>query len=47
MNPIDFMQDIANVVCMVCNTKAIIVKESRYNGLRGMCKTCGGNWPES
>jgi hypothetical protein len=41
------MSAFVDIVCFVCNEKAIIVEESRYNGLRGMCKTCGGNWPES
>ena len=41
------MRAMSYVICMVCNSKASIVEESRYNGLRGSCEKCGGNWPES
>jgi len=36
------------VICMMCGLKtALIFVEPKYNGLRGKCKTCGNNWPES
>ncbi len=41
------MQTIAHIVCNVCDSEAQIVEESRYDGLRGICFKCGGNWPES
>ena len=35
------------ITCIVCNSPAQVVEESRYDGLRGVCSKCGGNWPES
>ncbi|MDH3488921.1 MAG: hypothetical protein OEL56_00575 [Nitrosopumilus sp.] len=36
-----------SIVCLACNSQATIVEVKRYNGLRGVCLNCGGNWPES
>jgi len=34
--------------CMSCgSTNTIKVFDPRYNGYRGHCLDCGGNWPES
>jgi hypothetical protein len=41
------MRIVYQIMCSVCDSKANVVEESRYNGLRGMCSKCGGNWPES
>ena len=41
------MKVVANIICIVCNSAATVVEETRYNGLRGICCNCGGNWPES
>ena len=41
------MQVISKVTCDVCNSPAMIIEELKYNGLRGICSNCGGNWPES
>jgi len=36
------------VKCLVCGSEgAILFEDARYNGLRGLCNRCGGNWPES
>ncbi|WP_255465135.1 hypothetical protein [Nitrosopumilus sp. b3] len=35
------------VTCIVCNSNARIIEVKKYNGLRGFCSNCGGNWPES
>lgn len=35
------------VICLECNLQASVIDEPRYNGLRGICPHCGGNWPES
>jgi len=42
-----FMQNEYHVTCTTCNIKASVIEEPRYNGLRGICANCGGNWPES
>lgn len=34
-------------LCGCCYNKAHIITDNRYNGLRGLCLTCGNNWPES
>ena len=34
-------------ICIVCDSVATIVEVEKYNGLRGFCENCGGNWPES
>ncbi|WP_257719709.1 hypothetical protein [Nitrosopumilus adriaticus] len=37
-----------NICCLGCGFgKAYLVMDFRYNGLRGNCPNCGGNWPES
>ncbi|MFQ5440932.1 MAG: hypothetical protein ACE5DL_05660 [Nitrosopumilaceae archaeon] len=41
------MNTIGYVRCTSCNSQASIIEETRYNGLRGICSKCGGNWPES
>ena len=41
------MRLVGYVTCTGCNSKASIMEDSRYNGLRGICFECGGNWPES
>jgi hypothetical protein len=36
------------IFCIVCNKQiAVIIEEPRYNGYRGICLKCDGNWPES
>jgi len=36
------------VKCLICgNERAILFEEPRYNGLRGICEKCDGNWAES
>ena len=36
------------VECRACGSpKARIFVEPKYNGLRGRCPECGGDWPES
>ena len=36
------------VSCLGCNFPfAKVISEKKYNGLRGSCPKCGGNWPES
>lgn len=35
------------VECPICNRKIKPYWESRYNGVRGTCKTCKVNWAES
>lgn len=41
------MRTVGYVTCTGCNSKASIMEDLRYNGLRGFCFECGGNWPES
>lgn len=42
------MKDDFLKICFLCNKKfAILIEEPRYNGFRGICLNCGGNWPES
>ena len=37
-----------NVICLECGfIEALVVLESKYNGFRGRCDNCGGDWPES
>jgi len=34
--------------CIVCGAKlALVIEEPRYNGYRGICLRCEGNWAES
>lgn len=33
--------------CPACNNEIELYWEERYKGMRGMCKNCGTNWPES
>ena len=36
------------VACLGCQFPfANVISEKKYNGLRGSCPKCGGNWPES
>ena len=36
------------VECRGCDSlAAYVIFEHRYNGLRGYCPKCEGNWPES
>ena len=45
---ISFMRIMNITVCTSCESKlALIIEEPRYNGYRGICLLCGGNWPES
>ena len=41
------MRVVCYIVCLVCNSPAVIVEEARYSGTRGLCLECKGNWPES
>lgn len=42
------MKIITHTVCTVCETEiALVIDEPRYNGYRGICFSCKGNWPES
>ena len=41
------MQIVCHVICTTCDLQAVVIEEPRYNGLRGICSKCGGNWPES
>lgn len=42
------MENHSNVLCIECGIlEAIIVLEPKYNGLRGKCFKCNGDWPES
>ena len=42
------MQKDSKVLCFECGVmEAVIVKDPRYNGLRGRCAKCMGDWPES
>jgi len=34
-------------ICLICNSKAPIAEDPRYDGLRGTCHKCENNWPES
>lgn len=37
-----------NATCFECGCACVmIVLDSRYNGYRGRCPKCGGDWPES
>ena len=43
-----YMKIQAAMVCISCETGFVcVVKDHRYNGLRGICFSCGNNWPES
>lgn len=34
--------------CIACGAKfAIVIKEPKYNGYRGICLKCESNWAES
>lgn len=34
--------------CQTCQSlHALVFFEPKYNGFRGFCPHCGGNWPES
>ncbi len=39
--------DHEKIECPICNRKIQPYWESRYNGVRATCKTCGINWAES
>ncbi|MGI0055823.1 MAG: hypothetical protein ACREAK_00440 [Nitrosarchaeum sp.] len=42
------MENSSKVLCIECLTLAAeIVLEPKYNGLRGRCSECHGDWPES
>ncbi|MDH3611269.1 MAG: hypothetical protein OEM79_05850 [Nitrosopumilus sp.] len=41
------MSAIEFITCMVCHSKAPIIEDPRYDGMRGICLTCDNNWPES
>ncbi|MDH3278206.1 MAG: hypothetical protein OEL77_08020 [Nitrosopumilus sp.] len=41
------MRTLGYVKCTSCHSTASIIEDLRYNGLRGICFECGGNWPES
>jgi hypothetical protein len=46
--PNNTMDKIHHTRCLVCGyTNAIVFAEFKYNGLRGSCPRCDGNWPES
>jgi len=39
---------IFHVPCLNCGFQnALVFLESKYNGFRGFCPDCKGNWPES
>lgn len=35
------------IECIVCKTEVQSYWDSRYNGFRGSCSSCGFNWAES
>ena len=36
------------IICESCEKQsAVLFWDIRYNGYRGMCMVCKGNWPES
>jgi len=39
--------DHTKIECPICNRKVTPYWESRYNGIRASCETCGINWAES
>jgi len=42
------MKIVTKATCLLCgNPNAIIIEEPRYNGFRGVCDKCEGNWAES
>ena len=42
------MRKKTRVECLGCGSElAYIIPEEKYNGLRGFCPKCKGNWPES
>ena len=41
------IDDHEKVECPVCNREVTPYWESRYNGVRATCESCGVNWQES
>ncbi len=41
------IDDHEKVECPVCNRMVTPYWESRYNGVRATCESCGVNWQES
>jgi hypothetical protein len=42
------MKNCQNVICLDCGfRRAFVILELKYNGFRGRCDKCGGDWPES
>lgn len=41
------MFNLLETTCSVCEIKVKITFEPKYNGMRGNCSKCEGNWPES
>lgn len=42
------MKSLEQISCDTCEEKsALLVWDDRYNGYRGVCGKCDGNWPES
>ena len=42
------MKQQKDTVCDICEKQsAVLFWDVRYNGYRGACSSCEGNWPES
>ena len=42
------MQNSDTIICKNCKSRtAILHWDTRYDGYRGTCMKCGGDWPES